>query len=221
MVTEDPMRLPRSFPARPLISLAVSLAVTMMLSLNSYALPAASDPISGPVNESTLSQDATGVLTVKKGKVTINGNGSQTGATVLSGSLIVTGSNGVAIIDLGPLGKVEVRDSTTVVLTFAPGLVHIKSDCERTRIEVTRGGVDIKSPKTETILAGDDETYGGDVEATTNGGADFIVDCSDRPPAFILAGWWGLAALIGVGTAIVVGIVEGGEDPSPRVSPVI
>jgi hypothetical protein len=169
------------------------------------------------------------LLTVKQGKkVTVDGNSVETGATILSGSRLVTGNDEVAIVDLGDLGRIEVRDNTTVTITFSPGKVHIKSDCDRTKIEVTRGEVDVKEPTVQILLAankGTDkenkETYGGDVEATTGGATDFIVDCGGKPPGgFIWAGWWGLAGLVSAGAAITVGIVVGGPTGRPRVSPI-
>ena len=175
----------------------------------------------------------TGQLTVKHGKkVSVDGNSAETGTTILSGSRVATGKDEVAIVDLGDLGRIEIRDNTSVVITFSPGKVHIKSDCDRTRIEVTRGEVDVKEPKEQVLLANkkgtdkeDDETYGGSVEATTNGATDFIVDCKGRHGAFILPGWWGLAGLVGVGAAIAVGVVVGSPSgvPTgrPRISPVI
>src|SRR6185295_1696529 len=178
----------------------------------------------------TGSPALTGQLTVKEGKkVTVDGNRVETGATILSGNRVVTGNDEVAIVDLGDLGRIEIRDNTDVTITFSPGKVHIKSDCDRTRIEVTRGEVDVKQPTVQVLLADnkgtdkeDDETYGGSVEATTDGATDFIVDCGDKPPAgFILAGWWGLAALVGVGAAIAVGVVVGAPTGRPRISPVI
>jgi hypothetical protein len=216
------MRVSKIAP-KAMISALVSVAVATVFSLSSFAAPSVDDiQTASVVAASLVPQDLTGTLVVKKGDVSINGNSSQTGATVLSASRIVTGSDGLAVIDLGPQGRVEIRDDSTVTLTFAPGMVHRKTDCERSRIEVTRGQVDVKSPETKAIVAGKDETYDGSVEATTNGGTDFIVDCGKRRPAFILAGWWGVAGLVGAGVAIAVGIVVGGPDSGPRrVSPVI
>jgi len=221
------------------VSLVLSLTLVTMLSAASFAAPAAqqSSPVTAspgsPANASTAtptgSQALTGQLTVKEGKkVTVDGNRVETGATILSGNRVVTGNDEVAIVDLGDLGRIEIRDNTDVTITFSPGRVHIKSDCDRTKIEVTRGEVDVKEPSVEILLAnnkGTDkenkETYGGSVEATTDGATDFIVDCGGKPAGFILAGWWGLAGLVSVGAAIAVGVVVGSPTGRPRVSPII
>jgi len=225
------------------VSLLLSLTLTTMFSATSLAAPAAQQtnpgtvPAVSPAKDSTgtltgsaLLPALTGLLTVKKGKkIKVDGNDLETGATILSGSRLVTDDDEVAIVDLGDLGRIEIRDNTTVTITFSPGKVHIKSDCDRTRIEVTRGEVDVIQPTVQILLANnkgtdkeDDETYGGSVEATTNGATDFIVDCKGRKPAgFILAGWWGLAGLVGVAAGIAVGVVVGAPTGRPRISPVI
>ena len=238
------MRL-SEFNTKGSVSLLLSLALVTVFSASSFAAPnaqqAKTDTATGdstamnlpvPLFGEPVPPVLTGQLTVKQGKkVTVDGNSAETGTTILSGSRVVTGDDEVAIIDLGDLGRIEIRDNTSVVITFSPGKVHIKSDCDRTRIEVTRGEVDVKEPKVQILLADnkgtdkeDDETYGGSVEATTDGATDFIVDCKGRHP-FILAGWWGLAGLVGVGAAMAVGVVVGGPSgvPTgrPRVSPVI
>ena len=224
------------------VSLLLSLTMATAFSASSLAAPSAQQARSETVPTASSAQNLTGSLagtsllpaltgqlTVKNGKkVTVDGNNAETGATILSGSRLTTGNDEVAIVDLGDLGRIEIRDDTSVVITFAPGMVHIKSECDRTRIEVTRGEVDVKQPTVEVLLANnkgtdkeDDETYGGSVEATTNGATDFIVDCRGKKGAFIWAGWWGIAGLVGVGAAIAVGVVVGGPSGRPRVSPVI
>ncbi|HEV8483620.1 MAG TPA: hypothetical protein VGV87_08740 [Blastocatellia bacterium] len=224
------------------VSLLLSLTLVTMFSATSLAAPSDQQPkadtvpggsvaptLTGALTGSPVLPVLTGQLTVKKGKkVSVDGNSAETGATILSGSRIVTGKDEVAIVDLGDLGRIEIRDNTTVTITFTPGDVHIKSDCDRTRIEVTRGEVDVKQPTVQVLLAdnkGTDkenkETYGGSVEATTAGATDFIVDCGGKPPGLILAGWWGLAGLVSVGAAMAVGVVTGGPSGPPRLSPVI
>jgi hypothetical protein len=210
---------------------ASSLAAPTAQQANTETVPAGSPAkdLTGTLTGTPPLPALTGQLTVKQGKkVTVDGNSAETGATILSGSRLVTGRDEVAIVDLGDLGRIEIRDNTTVTITFSPGKVHIKSDCDRTKIEVTRGEVDVKQPSVQILLwenKGTDkerkETYDGSVEATTDGATDFIVDCGGKPPGFILAGWWGLAGLVSVGAAIAVGVVVGAPTGRPRVSPVI
>jgi hypothetical protein len=217
------MRLSKIAP-RAMLSALVAVALITVFSLSSFAAPNVveiQDPGVVPVAVAEQGGVA-GTLVVNKGSVNINGNSVQTGATVLSASRIVTGSNGLAVIDLGPQGRIEIRDDTTVTLTYAPGMVHIKAECDEVEIEVTRGQVDVKLPEIKAIVAGEDETYDDMVEATTNGSTDLIIDCGDHAPAFILAGWWGVAGLVGLAVGITTGIVVGGPDSGPRrVSPII
>jgi hypothetical protein len=133
----------------------------------------------------------TGSLIVKGG-VTVNGNPAKTGHTILSNSKIVTGSDGVALVELGALGRITIGESTTVTLVFTRESVHVKSECDRTKIEVTSGQVDVQSPRTETLAAGDSKKYRGSAEATSRG-AVFEIRCvgsrlaARRPRKGILA----------------------------------
>jgi hypothetical protein len=156
----------------------------------------------------------TGTITVR-GSVTVNGNPVQSGATFTSGGTVTTGSDGNAIVDLGSAGRVEVKDSTTATITFTGDSVEVRTTC-RTEVAVTKGSVEIKSPKTETLVAGKEETYDGGVNATASGGADFSVDCETRKGggAFLGPGLLGVLALIGVGAAVAAGIALGDEDSS-------
>jgi hypothetical protein len=200
---------------RPSISFFISLAVTTVFTLQSFAAPEISRLDADP----KPFQDCSGLLTVKSGKVTINGNEARTGATVLSGSIIATNSDGEAIIDLGALGRVVVGDDTTVTLTCGAGLLGIRSDC-RTEIEVRKGTVDIKEPKIETLVAGKEETYDGVVVLSATDGVDVKVECDDDEAAYISFGLVGLLALIGVAASVAVGIKLGEDDIMPPSSPI-
>src|SRR5437762_13768934 len=101
------------------------LSVITLFTLRSFASPETGKPSVEP----SSAQECTGTLTVKAGQVSINGNAAQTGATVLSGSIISTNSNGKAIIDLGGSGRVEIGDHTTATLTCAAGSIEIRTIC--------------------------------------------------------------------------------------------
>lgn len=210
------MKLRLSYP-RASVSLVLAIAIISVFTLRSFASPDAVSVSADPNSP----QGCTGSLTVASGKVSINGNAAQTGATVLTGSVIQTNSNGKAIIDLGALGRVEVGDHTTVTLTCTAGLLEVKTDCSRTEVEVRRGTVDVKSPKVEQLVAGKKTEYDGDVDLTSTG-ADFKVECEGRRAggAYIGAGLLGLLALIGLGAAVAVGIGVGDESGGRPVSPV-
>lgn len=158
------------------------------------------------------------------GSISINGNPAQSGATVLSGSVISTGGDGNATIDLGPLGRVVLRPDTTIVLNFTDDSVAVTSRCQQTSVEVTRGQAEIKSPQVKTLSAGDRDVFSGGVELTTAGGTDVILSCkSVKLVSFVGPGLGGVFALIGVAAGIAIGIILGSNDPSvvpPELSPV-
>lgn len=204
---------------RASISIALAMAVATVFTLRSFAAPEVNKAVVDP----TLAQDCTGTLTVKAGQVTINGNAAQTGATVMTGSVIATSSNGKAIIDLGALGRVELGDNTTVTLTCAAGSLQIKSNCTTTEVEVRKGSLSVTSPTAETLAAGQKRKYNGGVDASSTGGIDVKVECEGRKAGagpFVGAGLIGLLALIGVGAAVAIGVAVGGGDGTTPSSPV-
>jgi hypothetical protein len=212
------MKLHTSYQ-RASISVVLAMAVMMVFSLRSFAAPEIVKPIFDP----TLVQDCSGTITVKSGQITINGNVAQTGATVMSGSTIATSSNGNAVIDLGALGRVEVGESTTVTLTCAGGSLQIRANCSRTEVEVRSGTLNVTSPTTATLTAGQDAEYDGSVEANSTGAIDVKVECEGRKVGagpFVGAGLAGFLALIGVGVAVAIGIAIGDEDGITPTSPI-
>jgi len=208
----------RASHSRTSISLVLAMAVATVFSLRSFAAPEVVKPAVNPA----LAQDCTGTLTVKAGSVTINGNAAQTGATVMTGSVIATSSNGKAVVDLGTLGRVEIGDNTTVTLTCAAGSLGIRTNCARTEIAVRKGTVDVKSPTAETVAAGKKKTYSGSFDATAAAGVDVEVECEGRKVGagpFIGPGLWGLLALIGIGAAVAIGVAVGGGEEVKGSSP--
>ena len=203
------MKLAKGY-LKALLSVVLAVTVTSVFSLRSFAAIETKDSKAEPI-----SQDCTGTLTVKGGSVTINGNAAQTGATVMSGSVISTGS-GAAVVDLGPAGRVEVGDHTTATILCVGGSVEVRTSCSKTKVEVKKGQVDVKSPKTETIAAGKSATFDGSVDATAAAGVDMEVECVGKKAGglFVGAGLVGLLALIGVGAAVAIGVAVGGESSS-------
>lgn len=204
---------------RASISVVLAMSVVTVFTFRSLAAPEASKLAGDPI----FAQDCTGTLSVKAGQVMINGNSAQTGATVLTGSVIATGSNGKAIVDLGALGRVEIGDNTTVTLTCTSGLLEIRTNCSRTEVEVRRGTLDVRSPKTETLTTGNEEEYDGGVDATSTGGVDVKVECeggTGGAALYVGPGLLGLLALIGVGAAFAIGIHLGDEQGVAATSPI-
>ncbi len=211
------MKLLLSYP-RASISFVLATAITTVFTLHSFAAP----DVAKLTVEPNLMQDCTGTLTVSSGQVTINGNAAQTGATVLSGSIIATNSNGKAIIDLGAVGRVELGNNTAITLICAAGLLQIRSRCSKTEFEVRSGTLDVKNPRTESLVAGKEETYHGDVDATSVGGIDVKIECDGGKAGglFIGPGLGGLLALIGVGAGVAAGVAAGGGEEVTPSSPV-
>ena len=214
------MKLRQSYQ-RASISVVLAMAVMMVFTLRSFAAPEIVTPVVDPM----LVQDCTGTVSVKSGSITINGNAAQTGATVMSGSTIATSSNGKAIVDLGPLGRVEIGEGSTVTLTCVGGSLQIRTSCARTEVDVKSGSLNVTAPTAKTVAAGSDETFTGGIEANSTGAIDVKVECEGRRGGagagpMIGAGWLGLLALIGVGTAVAIGIALGDEEGVSPSSPI-
>src|SRR5262249_50191779 len=132
---------------RPYVSLAVAFVLATVFTLNSFvsASVSGSTPIAkeGPV----LAQECTGSMTIRGGSVSVNGNAVQTGATILTGSIVSPSSDGHALIDFGPVGKLELGTGTTVTITCVGGMVEVRSNCARTYVKVRSGRVDVTQPK--------------------------------------------------------------------------
>ena len=212
------MKLRQSFQ-RASISVVLAMAVMMVFTLRSFAAPEIVTPLVDPM----LGQECTGTLSVKSGTITINGNAAQTGATVMSGSTISTSSNGKAVVDLGPLGRVEIGGGSTVTLTCVGGSLQIRTTCVRTEVDVKSGSLNVTAPTAKTVAAGSDETFTGGIEANSTGAIDVKVECEGRRAGagpFVGAGLLGLLALIGVGAAVAIGIALGDEDGVSPSSPI-
>ena len=212
------MKLRQSFQ-RASISVVLAMAVMMVFTLRSFAAPEIVTPLVDPM----LGQECTGTLSVKSGTITINGNAAQTGATVMSGSTISTSSNGKAVVDLGPLGRVEIGEGSTVTLTCVGGSLQIRTTCVRTEVDVKSGSLNVTAPTAKTVSAGSDETFTGGIEANSTGAIDVKVECEGRRAGggpFVGAGLLGLLALIGVGAAVAIGIALGDEDGVSPSSPI-
>jgi hypothetical protein len=212
------MRKPMSYP-KATLSLLLAAIIATVFTVRSLAAPD-----SGAARaDAEFAQDCTGTLTVASGQVTINGNPAQTGATVLTGSVIATGSNGKAIIDLGTMGRVELGDNTSITLTCVAGVIGIRSNCGRTEVEVRRGSLDVTSPVVESLAGGQEKTYDGAFAASSAPGIDVKIECEGRKGAgalYIGPGLLGLLAMAGVGTAVALGIAAGSNEAVTSTSPI-
>jgi hypothetical protein len=207
---------------RAALSVLLSVAVLAFYSMGSYALSSAAEQ--QQAGQDNGNGALTGVLS-GSGLITVNGNPVRSGATIFSGSAIATGSDAVATIDLDSLGRVVLRPRSEVTLNLSAGLVEAKIPCDKVRITVTRGEVQVKSPEVATIRAGEEGRYGSATEAFTNGGTNFIIQCGDDPVVGVYT-WPPLGGVIGMvalGAGVTTGVVTGGRrrprQPSP--SPVV
>lgn len=197
----------------PLRTLVVFLAVaclTAAVSLISSASPDSDDQFFDRIAERLqINQEPTGMLVVLGGNVTVNGMPAKTGLTIISGSTMTTSSNGRVLIELGSLGRIEVGNGTTIYLTLFPVMVSVKSNCPQTQIKVTRGQVEVLSPKKESVAAGKAQVYKGSFEAMTNGDTDFVVACYSRNIGLIPnAGGQGLGGILALlGNAAESGVL--------------
>ena len=211
-VEEGIMRLPFR-TLKTLLSLLLAFTVASLFTLRAYA----ADEVKVPVNDPAAVQDCTGTLTIKSGKVMVNGNEAQTGATVMNGSVIATSDNGGVIIDLGALGRIELGHHTTVTVNCAAGMIQGRTTCGgRVRIEDRAGQVNVTVPKVETILPSKDKTFDDPVEFTAPAGSSIMIECGSRKAAGLLLGpgLIGLLALLGVGAAVAAGVALGNGDTS-------
>ncbi|HLG14337.1 MAG TPA: hypothetical protein VJH03_07525 [Blastocatellia bacterium] len=209
-------------------SVLLAICLAAVFALGSFAAPEPANPAADEIAQVT-----SGVLS-GKGQITINGNAAQAGATILSGSTIGTGSDGYAVIDLGALGRVELRPNTVIELTFTADGIHIKSPCN-VKVAVTRGQVAVIAPNAETINSGEDKRYEGGAEFNAAIGTDVILDCGSGAGVALAGATAGTAAgggvigpgltgvliLAGVGGAVAAGVAVGGQEPPAQVSGIV
>ena len=113
---------------KAILSLALSLLVASAFSFSTLAASVLNDRMSDMLEENLPAPQApTGNMTVK-GDVLLNGNLAQTGATVLSGSVIHARTGGHATIEMGPVGRVELDPITAITLGMTPTFIDATLD---------------------------------------------------------------------------------------------
>jgi ferric-dicitrate binding protein FerR (iron transport regulator) len=176
--------------------------------------------------------------------MSLNGISTEAGATVYSGSIITTGHDGIASIDLGPIGRFVVRPRTTITVTLGPGSARISDRAKATRINVLRGEVIVSAAgANRTLKSGDDAVFADSVEATMTGDTVFTIqdqgtskDQGQKDPGAqnpntplptpspspsprrknaVIVPWWGWLGMAGAAGGIAAGIAtHGGERSS-------
>jgi hypothetical protein len=145
---------------------------------------------------------ASGELSVS-GQVTVNGQAAISGATVFSDSVIVTGANSSATINLGKGGRVEVFPNSSVKVSFGDANISASLDAGRVQVATLAG--------TAAIVTAKD----GAAVADAQQAATFMVDveCGNM----IVASQGGLVELrsSGKAKAVAAGTSESAGTPQP------
>jgi len=214
---------------KPALSLMLASAVASVFTFSSFAAsrPREPTPPAKAIHKGILGLPA-GRL-IGTGRMTVDGNEAQSGATVLSGSSVATGVDGYATIDLGSLGRIELQPNTTVLVTLSPNKVVVtiaslgrvvqslpsgviaetKIDGGLARLVVTQGQVELKSGRDQrTLNAGEDSPFNSSSEALASGSAVFAVEqgsarasSASHKGGYVSAGGVGIIALVGVAAA--------------------
>jgi len=164
--------------SKAVLSAVLALAVSSLFCLSSLTSYASNSPAeSGDADSAArgFAKSPAGVLT-GTGTLSLNGMATESGATVFSGSIITTGQDGIASIDLGAVGRFIVRPGTTVTVTLSPGTAMINEQARATRINVVRGELLVSSPGANRLLkSGDDAVFAESVQAIMNGDTVFTI----------------------------------------------
>lgn len=190
---------PRTFKALKAFAVFAAFAFTQI-----YVSAALPEPNSAPPPQQTL----TARLTTRNNQpITVNGNATGTGATILTGATIETPDQVGATIDLGDGGVVELQPNSKIQLDFdANGNVRVK---------VIRGCAVTK--KKTNVLPGEMELYTDTASEKTDKKRRHVAGCilpngslGSFGGGLSGAAIGGIAAGIGGGIALGVGLSRGG-----------
>jgi hypothetical protein len=226
---------------RAAISLALALVVTSVFTFSSFAASKRTEWPPGKNSFEPAGKNLPDALVGKligTGRLTIDGEEVPSGTTVLSGSKIATGPDGNATIDLGPLGRVELRPNTTITLVLSGNSVQVDMSGEgamaqwlpsgvegqvrtsaQVRFLVTRGQAEVKSARrTRKLSAGEAGTFNEPAEAVAVGDAVLIAESGaskdkagggSASSRTVSAGPVGAVVLTGLAGAVAWGVVAG------------
>lgn len=239
---------------KSIISLLLVFTVATVFSFNSFAAPqplakAADDAVKVvTANEPMPQSDLTGTLT-GTGTLYVNGNAVPSGATVLNGSVVATDANSDALLDLGALGRINLRPSTEIRILLSPNKSEVElrrcgsmtqsvptgvtarvtpSTSQRMTVassvgEATVRGRAVKDNQgLDAILVhqGESKSFDRIEEITASGEATFTVSCGDQD----YAGGGFISSPYGwlVLLGLSAGVALGihiGDNPGPRPGP--
>ena len=232
--------------SKAVLSAMLALAVSTLFCLSSLTtLASNNEMVSTDANRTStgFTKPPTGVLG-GTGTLSLNGISAGAGTTVFSGSIITTGHDGIATVDLGPVGRFVVRPRTSVTVTTSPGSATISDRARATRVSVLRGVVIVVSEGAAlTLRSGENALFTDAIEATMSGDTVFTIQDqgaqkdqgqkdsgtpdqnkpapspspspgSKRKPAVIVP-WWGWFGLAGAAGGIAAGIATHGGERNP------
>jgi hypothetical protein len=232
--------------SKVVLSALLALAVSSLFCLSSLTTLANNNELSSSSDDApvTAARIAPAGVLSGTGTLSLNGISTEAGATVYSGSIITTGHDGIASIDLGAIGRFVVRPRTTVTVTLGPGSAIICDRAKATRVSVLRGELIVMSAEANrTLKSGDDAVFAESIEATMTGDTVFTIqdqgtpkdhgpkdagaqnpnipvpDASPSPSPkrrnAVIAPWWGWLGMAGAAGGIAAGIAtHGGERSS-------
>jgi hypothetical protein len=230
--------------SKVMLSALLALAVSSLFCLSSLTTLANNAELSSSNEEApvTAARKAPAGVLGGTGTLSLNGISTEQGATVYSGSIITTGHDGIASIDLGAIGRFVVRPRTTVTVTLGPGSARISDRAKATRINVLRGEVIVTSAgANRTLKSGDDGVFADSIEATMTGDTVFTIQDqgtpkdqprdagaqnpgtplpspspspSPRKKNAVIVPWWGWLSMAGAAGSIAAGIATNGGERS-------
>lgn len=234
---------------KSILSLILAFTVAIIFSIRSLAFASATETTSGADKKASSknggsAQNQTGALTTT-GYVTINDNEARTGATIMSGDTVATGPDSDATIDLGPLGRIQLRPDTRIKLTLEekncqimvercgslthfvpadvssqarrsePGLMEVAVLPGEARVTTSSG-----NGNEAMVKSGENRVFETFESMTAKGETIYTLNCCDceapAGPFIPVVGFWGLLA---AGATTGIGVVTGGDDPVSPIFP--
>jgi hypothetical protein len=181
-----------------------------------------------------------GVITTS-GTVKVNDDVVQTGTTILSGSIITTGEDGKASIDMGRQGVLEMDPSTKLWLNVPGGPIKVDlRQCGRItetvpagvaalvavdkqsniRVTVRHGRVKVTRDGNDIYLKDKDEKTFDKVWLVTGiSDSEFTLDCDGAPAAFIWPTPMTLLALLATAAGVTTSLLGSPKIPKPTPKP--
>lgn len=119
------------------------------------------------------------------GAATVNGKSAVSGMTVLSGNRIETGPDGIAVVNLGQLGRATIQTESDFTLDLKPNAISGNLTIGTLIVNIPKGvAVNIKTPNGEVVVPMDQTPATLTVGITAEGTHAFIKRDQDRPRAF-------------------------------------